>query len=962
MAQGCKVENYKYYSSTIESAVVEIGHGAKACRLGWYWSRTNSYVVGTVLTFYPGDPYGELSLEYSGGWYYKFNQKGTIGTFQYTNIIFQTDSGVQSTGGGGVADAETTVTVSATPKTGYVIATLNGYDIADKTTGTQVAQVAIPSLPADDTHVYVTTSPYYSIAFNANGGTGAPATVSPCLVGVEYQIPSNTPTRSGYKFLGWSTTSARADAGLIDYAPDDNFTRSAAITAGQTIYLYASWKQYTLTYDAAGGTPTPTSQTYYGNVTLASAPSKSGLTFGGWLIGGVTYAAGSTYNLTEDATAVAQWSNCSVTVSKSASAGLLSLVRVSDGSVVATESDGVLSFVGAAGTYRVACALGDEKPDVLYVATGIAGLTDNTIQATDGSVLSYEFVLTPKSLYEIRLAASADGSLAVTSPAEPDYDDSGTAKYAAGRNVVVTATPNAGRELQKFIIENLATHESSERTQFENNQLVLSNVNADYLVTAVYELIDYSLSATVDSPSVGALTVEVSAGSAHYGDTVTFTATPASGYSFEGWYLDGEKVDGAGAEYSPTVVSDLALVAKAKVAVALDIDAETGTSASLTVNGAAYVPQTPVDVTLGDSLSFALSIATGYFDAWYSVVDGSRVLTPYDSSETITPTANTSLVAVVAADAPQRSATFDIKNDEGGASVSAAAGDVTLLPAPDLSSVVDGKLVFTYTGTKKVRVTCAASIEGRGLSEPIAFTKATLNDVDYSENREFDLVVNGAIELTLWYGSTGSRTVTIGYTDGSDMTMGEILADGGTDPVTKPRGQKVAIFAAPKNGYTFIGWFSTPTAQGDPLFDGEPSFEIVVSTNVTLYARFAQNDHSICEWEGSKTPKALVWRSKTYAASKPFNPSACRVDGLGYPPGYVPGTNIPKVLELTVDMFSAPDVNAKPTASTTLTNIANQNARRLPVRRMERYMQVQIKANVEIDTLLVGTSMEGIAL
>ena len=68
------------------------------------------------------------------------------------------------------------------------------------------------------------------------------------------------------------------------------------------------------------------------------------------------------------------------------------------------------------------------------------------------------------------------------------------------------------------------------------------------------------------------------------------------------------------------------------------------------------------------------------------------------------------------------------------------------------------------------------------------------------------------------------------------------------------------------------------------------------------------------------------------------------------------------MLELTVDMFSAPDVNAKPTASTTLTNIADQDARRLPVRRMERYMQVQIKANVEIDALLVGTSMEGIAL
>lgn len=741
---------------------------------------------------------------------------------------------------------------------------------------------------------------------------------------------------------------------------------SSPYVSGRTVNIPANVAQdvdvvvtrtpkFAVKFNANGGTGTMADQSFvYGveqNLTRNAFTAPSLYAFDGWNTAadgsGTDYedgADGSEITNTPggSVTLYAQWRfvGFNLTATKTTSAGTLTLQK--DGTTVATESSGTLTYTGAVdgATYQLVCTMSD----------GYA-FPPMTLDPQSGETLTVVF---PMSFYEVRLAASADGSLAVTSPAEPDYDDSGTAKYAAGRNVVVTATPNAGRELQKFIIENLVTHESSERTQIENNQLTLSNISADYLVTAVYEMIDYSLSATVDSPSVGALTVEVSAGSAHYGDTVTFTATPASGCSFEGWYLDGEKVDGAGAEYSPTVVSDLALVAKAKVAVALDIDAETGTSASLTVNGAAYVPQTPVDVTLGDSLSFALSIATGYFDAWYSIVGGSRVLTPYDTSETITPTANTSLVAVVAADAPQRSATFDIKNDEGGASVPAAAGDVTLLPAPDSSSVVDGKLVFTYTGTKKVRVTCAASIEGRGLSEPIAFTKATLNDVDYSENREFDLVVNGAIELTLWYGSTGDRTVTIGYTDGSDMTMGEILADGGTDPVTKPRGQKVAIFAAPKNGYTFIGWFSSPTAQGDPLFDGEPSFEIVVSTNVALYARFAQNDHSICEWEGSKTPKALVWRSKTYAASKPFNPSACRVDGLGYPPS--------KLVELTVDMFSAPDVDAKPMASTTLTNIANQNARRLPVRRMERYMQVQIKANAEIDTLLVGTSMEGIAL
>ena len=358
-------------------------------------------------------------------------------------------------------------------------------------------------------------------------------------------------------------------------------------------------------------------------------------------------------------------------------------------------------------------------------------------------------------------------------------------------------------------------------------------------------------------------------------------------------------------------------------------------------------------MTLGVTVSFAVVIATGYFDAWFETASSEAPL-QYDQSDEVTPMAAMSFVAKVVATQGDKSVSFGLKDDESGNDLAVTQNDVTIVVGDEVQqgTIEDGKLKFSFTGTRRIRVVCSATIERQGY-DPLSFAEAQLDDETISTAPEFYLIVNGTLVLTLYYGSTGTRTTTVGYYSGSDSTMGTVLVDGGTEPVVKNRGQKVYISALPLNGFLFAGWFRSPTAQGLPV-STDKEFTLDVTTDTFWFARFEKDAHSICEWEGSEDAKALVWRSKTYAASKPFNPSACRVDGLGYPPS--------KLVELTVDMFSAPDVNAKPTASTTLTNIANQNARRLPVRRMERYMQVQIKANVEIDALLVGTSMEGIAL
>lgn len=75
---------------------------------------------------------------------------------------------------------------------------------------------------------------YYYISFNANGGSGSMSTQS-VPIDVLTKITSNTFTRNGYSFIGWSTSSS----GNVGYTDGQSVTNLAS--AGNTITLYAVW-------------------------------------------------------------------------------------------------------------------------------------------------------------------------------------------------------------------------------------------------------------------------------------------------------------------------------------------------------------------------------------------------------------------------------------------------------------------------------------------------------------------------------------------------------------------------------------------------------------------------------------------------------------------------------------------------------------------------------------------------
>lgn len=148
----------------------------------------------------------------------------------------------------------------------------------------------------------------YKVAYNANGGTGAPSSQTK-YYGTAIKLSATKPSRTGYTFAKWTTA---ANGTGTSYAPGASYTANAAAT------LYAQWtaNKYTVSYDANGGTGAPAAQTktYGQSMTITSAePTRARYRFLGWseskTAGTAQYSAGGAYNkaITSNVTLYAVW-------------------------------------------------------------------------------------------------------------------------------------------------------------------------------------------------------------------------------------------------------------------------------------------------------------------------------------------------------------------------------------------------------------------------------------------------------------------------------------------------------------------------------------------------------------------------------------------------------------------------------------------------------------------------------
>ena len=172
----------------------------------------------------------------------------------------------------------------------------------------------------------------YTVTLNKNGGTGGTNSVE-ATKGSAMPTLSSLPTRAGYTFAGYYST---ASGGTKYYNANGTSAKNFDKDANTTLYAQWTANQYTVTYNANGGSVSPASFTYKTNkntttstaqnFTLAT-PTRTGYTFGGWTTSkpGVSISNktaltinGNTYG---DFTVTASWSVVPYTISYNLNGG-----------------------------------------------------------------------------------------------------------------------------------------------------------------------------------------------------------------------------------------------------------------------------------------------------------------------------------------------------------------------------------------------------------------------------------------------------------------------------------------------------------------------------------------------------------------------------------------------------------------------------------------------------------------
>lgn len=236
-------------------------------------------------------------------------------------VTFDPNEGSVTTTSKTVTYGSTYGTLPTPTRTGY---TFDGW-YTTKTGGTKITSSSTVSITAAQTLFAHWTIITYTVSYNANGGTGAPASQTKTY-GVTLTLSSTKPTRSSssagsytvtykinytggtdptaataarttsYSFYKWNT---KSDGSGTAYSSGGNYTDNAAAT------MYAQWKSTTTTASVTLPTPTRTGYTFQGWGTSASATT------------GVT----GSYTPTGNVTLYAVWKADTYTVSYNANGG-----------------------------------------------------------------------------------------------------------------------------------------------------------------------------------------------------------------------------------------------------------------------------------------------------------------------------------------------------------------------------------------------------------------------------------------------------------------------------------------------------------------------------------------------------------------------------------------------------------------------------------------------------------------
>ena len=758
------------------------------------------------------------------------------------------------------ANYNTTVTVSSTQptRTGY---TFSGWNTAANGSGTSYVSGATFTMPANAINLYAQWGiDSYSVAYDANSGSGAPSTAS-LNYGSTVTISATRPTRTGYSFSGWNTA---ANGSGTSYTWNGSVFSPAMFTLGAAnVTLYAQWtiNTYTVTYNANGGSGAPTSQStnYNTSVTVSSTiPVRNGFAFAGWNTAangsGNDHSAGTSLLVTEDSTLYAKWTINSYSISYDANGGsgapttalgIQFAASTSISSTVPTRSGytfaGWNTAANGSGTSYTSSATISMPANnialyaqwtatiqtVAYNTNGGSTAPASATYATAATVTVTATVPTRGGYTFLRWNTAANGSgtdysssatfsmgvtnvtlyavwLANTYTVSYDANNGVSAPASSSAQTDATFTVSASVPTRSgYTMVSWNTQRNGSGTHYASSATFTMPGNAVTLYAqwaANANNLAYNANGGNGAPSLFVATTDSSV-------TVSATVPTRSGYTFTGW---NSSANGSGMAYASSATftmptSHLTLYAQ-------------WTPASYQVlyngNGGTGAPTASSGAFLSNiTLSAVTPTRTGYtFLGWGSLANGSG--TNYAAGGAFSvPAQDTTLYAVWVADI--NDVYYILNGGSGGpaATVAATGTSVTLV------TTVPTRTGYSFTGWN-------TSVNGAGTSytwNGTAFTPST-----------FTMPGSDVFLYAQWSINTYSVTYD---------------ANGGTGSVpTSQSGQYLTSVTAATNaltrtGWSFVGWNTAANATGTQYAPG--GSVVLGASNITMYAEWERNVNAL---------------------------------------------------------------------------------------------------------------------
>ena len=356
----------------------------------------------------------------------------------------------------------------------------------------------------------------YTVTYNANGGSNAPASQTKTH-GTALTLSGTAPTRAGYTFKGWSTGGS-----AVQYTADGTYSADASVT------LYAVWEANTYTVTFQDDTTTIASATFAHGATLGVLPNiaKEGYDFDGWYNGSAR--ATSTTTVTGAITYTATWTQKSYGITwpspTNYTLGGSETVSVNHGRDVTFT---VTPSTGYTGANMVVSANG--------VALGATGVSGDTYTYTVKNITANQ-TITVSGVEKIKFPVTLSNGTGYT--VSPTYQE---VEY--GGSLTLTVTPASGYS----------------SVTVKNGETTLTPSGTTYTVTDVIKQPNITISATATPIYTVTFRSEGLIYSLVNVESETAVALPTgltrTGYTFGGW-SESDVGTTAVSETSVTVSAD----------------------------------------------------------------------------------------------------------------------------------------------------------------------------------------------------------------------------------------------------------------------------------------------------------------------------------------------------------------------------------------------------------------------